>query len=141
MAAAPPCLRNHLTETPVTARKNSFQKTSTGIVPVEQYFFCLDCCHQSALFFLQLINSILRFPLKRCKRLWDKAGNADGNRHAFSLWLVGIGIKEIDDLLSQRSDSLDVFHGLGGQAHHEIQFYSSPASRKSTACRIQDVIF
>ena len=55
-------------------------------------------------------------------RLGYKAGAADGHLHALALAALGQGIIEVYHLLGSLGDALDVLHGLGGQAHHEIEF-------------------
>ena len=65
--------------------------------------------------------SVHGHELKGSMGLGHKAGTADGHLYTLALAALGQRIIEVYHLLRRLCDALNVLHGLGGQAHHEVE--------------------
>ena len=132
---------NHCGQTAVAFRQYRFDEAGVRIVVADADFFGFDACKQVFLLFTQQLHAVLRFKLKRSKRLWNKAGAGDGNAHRSSLWAGGQAVIQIDHLLRKVCNSLNVFHCFGGQTHHKVELDRGVAALKRSAAGGHQFLF
>ena len=60
--------------------------------------------------------------------------------HAASLGVVRILVVEVYHLLSSLGNTLDILHGLGGQAHHEVKLDRGVARIKGDGAGLFDLV-
>ena len=93
------------------------------------------------LLFHEHFHRVLRFPLEGREGLRDKAGRADCNANALSLWPVFRIVIHIDHLLPKPRDSFNILHALSRKAYHKIKLHRRPAARKGDGAGVEQLLF
>ena len=127
-----------LAQTAVATGEDTFHNTGLSVMILEGNIF--DPCrfNQKTLLPANLLQRILRCPLKRRIGFRHKGGRTDGYLAApFACNLFKLPLY----LFRQLGNGQHVLICLTGQADHEIQFNFFPAVGKGRAHRMQQVFF
>ena len=89
---------------------------------------------------LQGLGGIHGHELEGGVGLGHKAGAANGHLHAASLGVVRILVVEVYHPLGGLGNTLDILHGLGGQAHHEVKLDRGVARVKGDGAGLFDLV-